>query len=86
MIPLLITTKRIKFTTQIKIRFFHKQVFFFCFSTTVSDAKTGQVVATVEKIVTKNENGEQKDAQVVVPAAGINEVRNEWQIRINNNE
>jgi hypothetical protein len=40
---------------------------------TISDAKTGEVVAKVEKTVTKDENGEHKDAHVVVPSAGVNE-------------
>jgi len=40
---------------------------------TISDAKTGELFAKVEKTVTKDETGEHKDAHVVVPAAGVNE-------------
>jgi len=41
---------------------------------TVSDAKTGEVVATVSKTVTKDEAGQQKEeAHVDVPAAGIHQ-------------
>jgi len=41
---------------------------------TVSDAKTGEVVATVSKTVTKDEAGQRKEeAHVDVPAAGIHQ-------------
>lgn len=42
----------------------------------VSDAKTGQVVANVEKTVTTNEKGEQtKDVQIDLPSVGVHEVK-----------
>jgi len=40
---------------------------------TISDAKTGELFAKVEKTVTKDETGEHKDAKVIVPSAGVNE-------------
>lgn len=41
----------------------------------VSDAKTGQVIANVEKTVSTNEKGEEtKNVQIDMPTVGVHEV------------